>query len=669
MEGGLQKSPRPGYPAEIPDAKYLSGLSTILVATIQDAKDKISQIEYIFCSQLFPNFHLITQSLQKIYSDAREAAEDIYKEKEKDLLLQIKKLQCEKQQVMEEKAVESNEWIQVIKNMQTVLDSKDSQILRHENTIKEVEEKNIIISKTQLLLDVETQKLQLELVKKSEEVDEAMKVLNKLLQINQSSASVQKGIQLKEYEDKANEFISELENKGWRFDQLLSGLQEKTREVESGKKLQENLLKKIEYQASEILNNEQLVNKHVKESSLLMSKIGGLVNFVDELKKELLKKNNDLEEEKKVQEQLLLQIDSFGFQREKREIELEGFENERRLLLDKQKVLEETIDSLQQIISKKSKPSVGMELQRELLQQFEAKDSELLSEKRKHQELICRYKKLKSQYNYACKKFDLTPETMLSHNKIEDDSEIFRHDQSPATSRDIENKASKAVETAIEVTKPQEEQELLWNNKGTLLIERTNPASSTTSTSVSPKCPIGIKSHLPSAAKRPISYWRDTRSHQSRLGPDPHDDFLDTPLENVKENWGKVITGETHKCPKQDVQNKKFSNSDNDDETQDMNVDPEPRRRQMPPSTRGTSGFKYIEPVRKKSDRESLKGMECKQCKKFYDAILPNGKENADGNWKNMRCEHHNEVSRHRYRYEPPSTPEGFWNIGFESEI
>uniref|UniRef100_J3MFT9 DNA endonuclease activator Ctp1 C-terminal domain-containing protein n=1 Tax=Oryza brachyantha TaxID=4533 RepID=J3MFT9_ORYBR len=81
-------------------------------------------------------------------------------------------------------------------------------------------------------------------------------------------------------------------------------------------------------------------------------------------------------------------------------------------------------------------------------------------------------------------------------------------------------------------------------------------------------------------------------------------------------------------------------------------------------------GFKYTEPVRKKADREDLKGVECKQCKKFYDAVLPDGRANGDGaNSTSMRCEHQDGVSRHRYRYAPPLTPEGFWNIGFESEM
>ncbi|QCE03836.1 hypothetical protein DEO72_LG8g1865 [Vigna unguiculata] len=35
-------------------AHHVDNLSTILVASIQDAKDRIAQIEYVFCSQLYP---------------------------------------------------------------------------------------------------------------------------------------------------------------------------------------------------------------------------------------------------------------------------------------------------------------------------------------------------------------------------------------------------------------------------------------------------------------------------------------------------------------------------------------------------------------------------------------------------------------------------------------
>lgn len=80
------------------EAGDVSGLSTILVATIKEAKDRISQIEYIFCNQLYPNFQTKSKSLMKIYSDAVE----VWKEKEKHLLELIEKLRVEKQEVIEE---------------------------------------------------------------------------------------------------------------------------------------------------------------------------------------------------------------------------------------------------------------------------------------------------------------------------------------------------------------------------------------------------------------------------------------------------------------------------------------------------------------------------------------------------------------------------------------
>jgi hypothetical protein len=75
-------------------------------------------------------------------------------------------------------------------------------------------------------------------------------------------------------------------------------------------------------------------------------------------------------------------------------------------------------------------------------------------------------------------------------------------------------------------------------------------------------------------------------------------------------------------------------------------------------------GYKYIEPVRKKSEREALQSTDCRQCKKFYDAVLA---KDANGVVES-RCKHH-DASRHRYKFAPPATPEGFWNIGFDSDL
>lgn len=213
-----------------------------------------------------------------------------------------------------------------------------------------------------------------------------------------------------------------------------------------------------------------------------------------------------------------------------------------------------------------------------------------------------------------------------------------------------------------------DEQEVLEDKKGVVLVQRSSSASpSTSSILIAPNCPNSSKSCPPAGAKRPISYWRDTRSHQSRLGPDPHDDFLDTPLENVRENLGKVMKEDLPDFPKLGPINMNLD--DSDDPTQDINADAGPQKLHKSPPKTGTSAFKYVEPVRKKSERESLKGVECKQCKKFYDAVLPGAGKNPDTDKQIIRCEHHDGVSRHRYRHAPPSTPEGFWNIGFESEM
>ncbi|KAL0425589.1 UNVERIFIED_CONTAM: protein gamma response 1 [Sesamum radiatum] len=604
MESNIRKSPKLGHPADSSDAKYISGLSTILVATIQEAKDRISQIEYIFCSQLFPNF----QSLQQIYSEAKEAAEDAYKEKERDLQLQIKRLQCEKQQVLEEnqllklenakfismetqarnsvkelqqelkqKTLEVNEGRKVHENLQKLLESKSSLIHSYETTIKELEGKSIMLQKIPKKLEVETEELRQELMKKSKEVDELMELQNKLLQLNQSKACliVQKENQLKEYEEKTKGLISNLENMESEVNALQSGLRDKTEEVDKGKELQTNLLKKIEFQASEIMYNEQLLTKYETENKLLAAKVKSCGNDAEALQKELVKKTCELEEVRKVQQQLLQQSNSYNFDRIKRGQASEEFEEERKQLADKQKGLEEKVDKLQKSLSERThESSEGMELHGKLLQQIEVKDSELLSEKRKKRDVIAAYKRLKSQYNYLLKKIS---ETGLPLDKIEDESEIIRADQTPMTSRDIEINTLKASGEASGVTKPVDEQEALEDKKGGGFIQRSGPLSpSTSNIIVPPKCPTSLKSCPPAGAKRPISYWRDTRSHQSRVGPDPHDDFLDTPLENVRENLGKVMKEDPTNSLKPVPINMRLDNSD--DETQDMDADGGPEK-------------------------------------------------------------------------------------------
>ncbi|KAL1535930.1 protein gamma response 1-like [Salvia divinorum] len=569
-----------GHPAFYSDKQYVSGLSTIMVAVIQETKDKIqetkdkmqetkisiqetddriSQMEYIFCSQLFPKFQLDTQSFEMKYSEAREAAKDAYKEKEKGLLLQIEKL-------------------------------------RNENQTK-------------------------------------------------SSLVLQKEKQLNKYEEKTDKLCRKLEEKESKSNELLLELREKTEEVEKGKELQGNLLKKIETLAAEIMDNEQVFNNKEKENMLLASKVTCLVKRADELQKELGLKTSELDKVRKLQDQLLRQNDSFNLEIVKRGQALEELQEEKKRLLDKQKGLEDRVDKLQQRLSKRTmETSEGLELHKKLLQPVEAKDSEMHSEKRKKRDAIVVRKNLKSRNSCLLEKYHISEETMPH---LEGENEVMRCEKMPGPSYDIDKQIRKDSVLISDIMKPVDEQEVLEDKKEAVLVQRTGPALLTKHPSSSKPCPSA-------GMKRPHSHWRNTRSHQSRVGPDLHDDFLDTPLMNVRDSLGKAMKSVCPDSTRSSVVN--MRPDDSDDQTQDIKADAKSNKA-------GTLGFKYVEPVRKKSDRQNLKGVECKQCKKFYDAVLPGAGETP------RRCEHHEGVSRHRYRYAPPSTPEGFWNIGFESEM
>ncbi|KAB1224720.1 Protein gamma response 1 [Morella rubra] len=632
MEGHLQRSPNLGKPIDSDDTKYVSGLSTILVATIQEAKDRISQIEYIFCSQLFPNFQSKSKSLQKIYSEARKAAEDACKEKENDLILQVERLELEKKQALEENL---------------------SLKLELETPSKEHVEKT-----NQLLAKVRSQQLEIDelerkIRKKSEEVDEGMELQSRLLQVVQSKASaiVNTRKQLKENEEKRNELLAEVNSLHKKVDDLQDELRRKAEEVAEGKELPENLFKKIESLGSEIVANKRQLDEKEKKKASLITKLKCLEDNARRLQEELEKKIREVEDGRKLQSQLLQRIDLNNTEMVRNRQQLEECEKEKKLLLAKVTALEGKINKIEvNLGGRNSKVAEESDSYKKLLQQIDDKTSELLAEKKKRLDTIDAYKKLKSQYNYLWSK-------LQQQNSI-------------ASLPDVLNYISDT--SAVPPDTDKEKQHIGLNGrsedeKGAKLIKTSSSDSPTSSFPIAPKCPPNAKSAPVVGSKRPASCWRDTRSRQCLGGADPHDDFLDTPLENIRENMNKALTEEV-RDPIEVQKDLKLDSSD--DETQDMNADRSPQKQQMPVPKASRSGFKYVEPVRKKADRENLKGIECKQCKKFYDAVLPNGGgSDTKGNQQNLRCEHQEGVSRHRYKYVPPLTPEGFWNIGFESEM
>ncbi|CAN7135619.1 unnamed protein product, partial [Brassica rapa subsp. narinosa] len=570
---------------DVIEAKYISGLSAVMVATIQEAKDRISQIEYIFCSQLFPNFQSKSKAFEKVYSDARLAACDAWKEREKDLLSQIEELKVENLGLVKEKEKLSEENDKLV-SMPLRLKSLEDYIAYLKRKWKS----------------------------RSEEVGNSVELHSGLVQVLQVKGSDVLG------QDEVKMLLSEVKS-------LKEELSKKTL-------VTENLLKKVEHLSTEASESERKLSSCEEQKERLTTRLQVFEENVGRLEEMLRQKSDELEV-------------------------LQGKLNltEKEMLECKQKIVEKANalgEELGGMNMKVKDRSYLAELET-LRCQNEEKSVELAMEVKKKNEAISAFKKLKSQYNYLRKRFGLTTDSDLQQqSQLESESNQMGQHERPAISKSPERKHSEADKVRTGTgSRINHEKESVTN---TLLRTPTTSISPITRSPGIRSDPSGAKSLQLSGSKRPASIWRDTRSRQSPGGKDPHDDFLDTPIENIK----RVSTEEKH-FPVAATE----KDADSDDETQDMNPKPSPSRQRIQVAETSRKSFKHVESVRKKAERENLKGIECKQCKKFYDAVHP---EN-EGNGKSLRCEHHEGVSRHRYKYAPPMTPEGFWNIGFESEM
>ncbi|KAI7753733.1 hypothetical protein M8C21_021253, partial [Ambrosia artemisiifolia] len=582
MEGDSEQT----YHVDGTDTEYISGLSTLLAATIQETKESVSQIEYLFCKQLFPDFQA---KLKKIYSEAKKAAEDEWKKKETDLMVRVQTLESEKQKIFEEnqflkmessktkkvpndleeelkrKTKEIAEKRELQKSLRELLDSKANMVNGNEKRMKELEEEN-----KELKLNIET---------KCRIIEDKEESNCELLQLVQSKILL---IDQKE---------REIHHKDDQLTELSEKLQISERKFEEKKEFHETLFIKMRTQAAEVLKTKQLLDDCETKNRILTDQL------------------QVLEENCKRQQQLIEQNKSSGSELVKTRRELEEVQNEKRLLVVKVKGLDEEVEKLQVEVKERSKDSTeGMELHGKLLQQIESKNNEIMIEKQKRREVIDAYKKLKSQYNYLCSKSGLTSENMHGSSGIKVNRDQLTPDQNLLNSPVMDAKSPSSPMPACEITDPNVNQQNPDDKKETKIIHGSSSSSPFVAQPDSSK-----KTNLLSGTKRPVSHWRDTRPTKNRNGPDPHDDFLDTPLENIKEDLKKGAKEEVvHQLPGPAPKDMNFDSSD--DETQDLNAEPDPQRPEK-------KSFKYVEPVRKKAERANLKGVECKQCRKFYDAV------------------------------------------------
>ncbi|KAJ0988147.1 hypothetical protein J5N97_006503 [Dioscorea zingiberensis] len=466
---------------DLDDSKYLCDLSTILVATIQELKDRVSQIEFIFCSQLFPNFQSRSSLLHKRLIQTKKAAEDEWRKKESSLLSQIKDLQLEKQLAQEQ-----------VQQLNILLEQSKARLMSTEQSLSTNE------SEKKQLLD------KMEVLERKEEI-------------------------------------------------------------------------------------------------------------ISELKEQLRQKSAELAKEK--------------------------------------------------------------ELPVRLLQQIELKDQQIAIEQKKrrclHEESSTKYKQLKSQYNFLLRKTGLTSEYKPSPIRKEDEKNSPRPHTNIRSFQDCGDNNQETTQCASKPSAQNSEstfKEKLDNAGGLIKIKSDGDACVKSRSSSGSLPPTNSACNAQSKETSASSCWKNTRARQEPGGADPHDDFLDTPMEVFRNS--KKGPEEDQDLPGPAQKDMDFNNSD--DETQDLKEESLLELHNTSVLGPVNKNFKFVEPVRKKSERENLKGIECNQCKKFYDAVLPsNGGEGHDkeSSCNHMRCEHHEGVSRHRYRYAPPLTPEGFWNIGFDSDM
>ncbi|KAE8718737.1 hypothetical protein F3Y22_tig00109992pilonHSYRG00051 [Hibiscus syriacus] len=378
----------------------------------------------------------------------------------------------------------------------------------------------------------------------------------------------------------------EKEQEGKMRTLLEQELREKTQEVADGKKLAENLFKKVESQSFDIMHNEeQLINCN-KEKKLLEANFQKLKENYEKLHVAFGKKTDEVEQGRNMQL-------------------LEEHEETKELLLAKLKGLEQEVNELRAAKLNKS-----------------GDDADHADEERESYEIT----------TISAERVALL-RRMSFPNKLEDESDSARHHHNPKPSLDAENRNMNTPMVVFDTKSLKNVTGVngdLGDENGAKLVESPSSRLPTSSLS-SRKCPSRVKSNPMVGTKRPGSGWRDTRSHQGQARHDPHDDFLDTPLENIRGNLEKSMKKEAGDPPVPEDMNVDSS----DDETHDVSVDKRLRKQEIL--------FKWL------TNEVSNQG-------------------NEDGN-KNFRCEHHDGVSRHRYKYVPPMTPEGFWNIGFESEI
>ncbi|KAI4379298.1 hypothetical protein MLD38_005616 [Melastoma candidum] len=625
-----------GHHPEPPDCieeKDVSGLSTVLVATIQEVKDRISQIEYIFCRQLFPDFLSKSRSL-----------EVACKEQERDLLVQlVDKLKLERQKAVLE-----------------------GQILRKElfKLAKEKEELNGKLS----ILQLQVNNIQCDLKQKIEEINEGIHHQDELIQLVKSGAASSKelGTQLAIHE-KEKPLLARHKHLEAAVTGLLEDLRKKDAELARWNQLLVKPVKKDSLGPKGPYKEKPLIDSQKRNELIPVRSSASRVDVCPEGK-------DILETTEKANETRISEKRSLGCFMET----CVDFE------------IPETILQLKE--EERHLPPFGVQCSGRDLKEDQQKyyqELMLLSE-RKRIDAVNAYKQLKSQYNFLCKKVGLSSGDPFVPKKFVLENSFSGHQQKDLTTTAQRGKALSTTEVPRGMKKEKifsEDYIALEEGKEYAAIDNLSSLLHGFSKLVNSKFQDNIKDvtndgvdtevedtstsspdfgqepllgHLingelnkATGGKKTRMNWRGTPSGSvvggELIRSDPHDDFLDTPFENIKDHLKKAGK---YGAASSTVHESRERVLGSDDGSEDLVTNLSHQKHLRLVSSAGDECFKFIAPVRKKDEREHLKGIECRQCKKFFDAL--SDRESKDS--RILHCEHHDGVSRHRYGHVPPLT-------------
>lgn len=387
------KSPKLGYPIDGDNEKVISGLSTVLVASIQEAKDRISQIEFLFCRKLYPNFQSKSKTLHKFYLEARKSLEEQWKEKENELSLQIEKMRLENERVLEENRL----------------------LKAEEAKVKEPLEKELHARQLRI------EELEREIGRKSEEIDEGLVLHKNLVDLVQSKESLlleKEGI-LKQFVEKIKGSIARVKELEEEVEDLKLGLRKKDEKMAEEIKLREIFHAKNLKLISEIEGSE-------KERKQLLAQIVELDEEATRIRKNLSIKTQEVEEKEEMKKQLIKQIDVQSSELLENKNKLDVHEKEKQLL-EKMRCLGEKLNQPHKPSTVRGESSEGVDSYQRVLKEVESISSELQAEKRKRLHVTEAYKRLKSQHNYLREKVGLTSENMLPLNKLGNEGDLHKH--------------------------------------------------------------------------------------------------------------------------------------------------------------------------------------------------------------------------------------------------